>query len=146
MRRQCLLILAVQLIATTLCLAADANEQAVIDLVAKYAAARENRDADALAAILTDDADQLVSSGVWRRGKDELVKGMLGSSRQNPGQRTLTVETVRFVTADVAIANARYVISRGEGAEPRRMWSTFVAQRTSNGWRLAAIRNMLPAQ
>jgi len=48
------------------------------------------------------------------------------------------VETVRFVSADVAIADARYEIG------DRKMWSTFVMKRGPGGWRIEAIRNMLP--
>ena len=70
---------------------------------------------------------------------------MLGSSRRNPGSRTLTVETVRFPAAGVAVADARYVIAGSDGAADRKMWSTFVCLRTDDGWRIAAIRNMLPA-
>jgi uncharacterized protein (TIGR02246 family) len=129
------------------CAAADSDEQkAVKDLVAKYSAARESRDPVAIDALFTQDADQLPSSGVWRRGRANLVKGMLGSSSRRPGTRTLIVETVRLITPTVALADARYVISGSQGSEPRRMWSTFLARRTSDGWRIAAIRNMLPAR
>lgn len=121
------------------------DEQAIKDLVAAYAAARESRDPAAIRKLFTEDADQLVSSGVWRRGRQVLVKGMLGSSRRNPGARTLTVETVRFPAPDMAVADARYVIKGTGGAVDRRMWSTFLCLRSETGWRIAAIRNMLPA-
>jgi uncharacterized protein (TIGR02246 family) len=124
----------------------DGDERAVKDLVARYNAARDNEDPAAIRALFTADADQLVSSGEWRRGREQLVEGMLRSSRTNPGDRTLAVETVRFPTADVALADARYEIVGGAGAGPRRMWSTFVAVRTPEGWRLSAIRNMLPTR
>ncbi len=123
-----------------------ADEQAIRELVASYAAARESRDAREIEALFVAEADQLVSSGVWRKGRDELVKGMLRSSQRNPGGRTLTVESVRFVAPGVALADARYVIAGADGSQTRRMWSTFVSVRSSDGWRLAAIRNMLPAQ
>ena len=123
------------------------DERAVKDLVARYNAARDNEDPAAIRALFTADADQLVSSGEWRRGRDELVEGMLRSSRTNPGDRTLAVETVRFPTGDVAVADARYEIAGAAGAPTtRRMWSTFVAVRTPAGWRLSAIRNMLPTR
>ena len=121
------------------------DEQSIKDLVAAYAAARESRDPAAIQKLFTEDADQLVSSGVWRRGRESLVQGMLGSSQRNPGTRTLTVQTVRFPAPDVAVADARYVIKGTGGAEDRRMWSTFLSVRTETGWRIAAIRNMLPA-
>ena len=50
--------------------------------------------------LFVPEADQLVSSGVWRKDRDELIKGMLRSSQRNPGGRTLTVESVRFVAFD----------------------------------------------
>ncbi len=120
------------------------DEQAIIDLVAAYNDARETRDPAAIDALFTDDADQLVSSGEWRRGRDTLVKGMLGSSQRNPGTRTLTVETVRFVSDEVAIADARYEIAGADSV--RKMWSTFLAKKEDGRWRIAAIRNMLPAR
>lgn len=122
------------------------DEAAVKDLVARYNAARDNGDPAAIRALFIDDADQLVSSGEWRRGREELVRGMLQSSRSNPGNRTLAVETVRFVAPDVALADARYEIAGAGAADVRRMWSTFVAVRTPDGWRISAIRNMLPAR
>jgi uncharacterized protein (TIGR02246 family) len=70
---------------------------------------------------------------------------MLASSRGNPGDRTITVERVRFVAPGVALADARYEIAGTEGREARKMWSTFVAVKSGGQWRLAAIRNMLPA-
>jgi uncharacterized protein (TIGR02246 family) len=122
------------------------QETAIRDLVAKYAAARESSDVKAIGSLFTDDADQLVSSGEWRKGRDALVRGMIESSRQNSGARTILVETVRFVSPAVAIADARYDIAGTAGTPARRMWSSFFAVRTDAGWRIAAIRNMLPGK
>ncbi len=124
---------------------AAAEDEAIKDLIARYATARDSRNPAAIRSLLTEDADQLVSSGVWRKGRTALVKGMLGSSRRNPGSRTLTVETVRFPSSDLAVADTRYVIKGTDGQSERRMWSTFLCLRTVDGWRIAAIRNMLPA-
>src|SRR5215207_126503 len=99
---------------------AAADEAAVRDLVAQYANGREKGDPAAVASLFTADADQLVSSGEWRRGRDVLVKGVL-SSTQAGGKRTTTVETVRFLSADSAIVDARYEIVGGAYVE-RRMW------------------------
>jgi uncharacterized protein (TIGR02246 family) len=121
------------------------DETAIRGLVQKYLDSREERDPKVLATLFTDDVDQLVSSGVWRRGREGLVQGTLGSSESNPGKRTLTVETIRFVAPEVAIADARYEIVNPDGQVARKMWSTFVMKRGSEGWQIAAIRNMLPA-
>src|SRR4051794_35828133 len=115
------------------------DESAVRDMVKRYADARDVKDSKEIGALFTDDADQLVSTGEWRRGRDALVRGMLASSARETGKRTLAVEAVRFLGADVAIADARYEIG------DRKMWSTFIMKRASGGWRIEAIRNMLPA-
>lgn len=122
------------------------DERTIRGLVAEYARAREHLDPGALQALFTPDADQLVSSGAWRHGREQLISGMLESSRRNSGERSIDVERIRFISDDVAIADARYVIKGREGAGDRRMWSTFVAVRSGEEWRIAAIRNMLPAR
>ncbi|MEX2303521.1 MAG: SgcJ/EcaC family oxidoreductase [Bryobacterales bacterium] len=125
--------------------ASPADQEAIREIVQKYLDSREQRDPKSLATLFTDDVDQLVSSGVWRRGREALVSGTLASSESNAGKRVLTVETVRLIAADVAIADARYEIVGAAGAATRKMWSTFVMKRGDAGWQIAAIRNMLPA-
>jgi uncharacterized protein (TIGR02246 family) len=122
----------------------SADDQAVREVVRRYVDGREARDAKAVAALFTADADQLVSSGEWRHGREQVVTGSLASSTQTGGTRTIDVERVRLVSKDVAMADGRYAITGGEGGD-RRMWSTFVMVREAGGWRIAAIRNMLPA-
>jgi len=119
------------------------DDDAIRSLVQSYLDARDRDDAKAVGALFTEDADQLVSNGEWRRGREELVKGTLASTR-NGGKRTLTVETIRYIAPDVAIANARYDLTNA--SETRHMWSTFVTVRNKGGWQIAAIRNMLPAK
>ena len=122
--------------------ATPADAAAVRDVVRRYVDAREKRDVKALEALFSADADQLVSSGEWRRGRDGVVKGGLASSARNTGARTIAVETVRLIGTDVAIADGRYEIG---GAETRRMWTTFVMVKQQGEWRISAIRIMLPA-
>ena len=138
------------LIAVTLATAAGvaqtppSDDAAVRALVNTYTAAREKGDAAALAALFTADADQLVSSGEWRRGREAVVTGSLASSQQTQGRRTLTIETVRLVAANVALADSRYDIAQADGAT-RRMWASWLLVKDGATWKIAAIRNMLPA-
>jgi uncharacterized protein (TIGR02246 family) len=120
------------------------EEAAIKDIVTKYLAAREHRDPGAVGALFTEDADQLVSSGEWRKGKAEIVKGTLASSERTGGTRTITIESVRFPKPDVAIADGRYELTGGQDGT-RRMWTSFVMVREGGSWQIAAIRNMLPA-
>src|SRR6478609_971108 len=66
---------------------------ALIDL---YALAREKKDTMMLKGILTEDVDQLVSTGEWRIGVGESVKGMLRSAESNAGFRKLIVDKIRL--------------------------------------------------
>jgi uncharacterized protein (TIGR02246 family) len=122
-----------------------ANEAAIRELVQKYMDARELQDPRALEALFTSDADQLVSSGEWRKGRNDVVQGTLKSSQNMAGKRAITGESVRFLSPDVAIADGRYEITGLPNSQTRKMWTTLVLTRTSDGWRIAAIRNMLPA-
>jgi uncharacterized protein (TIGR02246 family) len=137
------------LIAVTLAAAGGAqapssDDAAVRALVEAYTAAREKGDAAALTALFTADADQLVSSGEWRRGRAAVVTGSLASSQQTQGRRTLTIETVRLVAANVALADSRYDIAQAGGVT-RRMWASWLLVKDGTTWKIAAIRNMLPA-
>ena len=124
--------------------ARSADEAAVREVVGKYVAARELRDPRAIEALFTADADQHTTSGEWRRGRAQIVPGTLQSSERNQGARTIRIESVRFLTSDVAIADGPYEIAAAGGAAARRMWTSIVLVRGSDGWRIAAIRNMLP--
>jgi uncharacterized protein (TIGR02246 family) len=127
------------------------DEREIRDLVARYVEAREKIDPAAVESLFTAEADQLVSSGEWRRGRAALVSGTMASSRRNSGHRTITIETIRHLTAEIAIVDGRYDLAAppgtpaGVGPLVRKMWTTLLVQRTAAGWRIAAIRNMLPA-
>jgi uncharacterized protein (TIGR02246 family) len=122
---------------------AQADEAAVRTVVDRYMAARDAQDPSAVAELFTPDADQFTTAGEWRRGREQIRSGTAESSRRNPGVRRIAIAAVRFVTPDVAIADGDYEISAG-AASPRRMWTTLVLVRTGNGWRISAIRNMVP--
>jgi uncharacterized protein (TIGR02246 family) len=118
---------------------AQTDDDAIRAIVQKYMDARESQDVAAVASLFTPDADQLVSSGEWRKGRDELVKGTLASSRNSTGKRTITLTSIRYLAPGLAIADGRYEL--GE----RKMWTCFVLRKEGSIWKIAAIRNMLPA-
>ena len=121
----------------------DKQKKDITALIDKYSLARENKDTVLLKAILTTDVDQLVSTGEWRNGVQSSVKGMLRSSAATPGTRTLAVEKIRLVSSTSAIVDCKYEIQNADGT-PRKMWSTFIAVSEKGGWKISAIRNMLP--
>ena len=121
------------------------DESVIREIVKQYVDARERVDPQAVEQLFTEDADQLVSSGEWRKGRPAVVKGTMASSNSTGGKRTITVETVRFISSDVAIADGRYELTGLAGGATRSMWTTLVLKRTGKTWRISAIRNMLPA-
>ncbi|MEO7990127.1 MAG: DUF4440 domain-containing protein [Chryseolinea sp.] len=119
------------------------QKQDLYILIDQYAQAREKKDTALLKNILTEDVDQLVSSGEWRTGLSESVKGMLKSSESNLGSRKIIVEKIRLLNSENGIIDARYEIQNQDGTI-RKMWSTFIVVHNRNKWKISAIRNMLP--
>ena len=70
---------------------------------------------------------------------------MLESSRKNPAKRAIAIQSVRLLTPDVALADGRYTQTARDGGKDRDMWTAIILKRETDGWRIAAIRNMLPA-
>ena len=123
----------------------DNNQQkAIASLIDQYSQAREKSDTVLLKAILTTDVDQLVSTGEWRNGINAAVQGMLKSTANSPGTRTLTVDKIRMLNSNNAIVDCKYEIQNNDG-NTRKMWSTFIVVNDKGVWKISAIRNMLPA-
>jgi uncharacterized protein (TIGR02246 family) len=132
------------LLAATRLPAAD-QTAAIRAAVQQYVDVREHPDPQALERLFTEDADQLVSSGEWRKGRPAVVKGTIATSQRESGKRTITLESIRFLGKSVAIADGRYELMDAGGNPARKMWTAIVLTRDRSGWHIAAIRNMLPA-
>ena len=122
----------------------DKLQKAITSLIDQYSQAREKRDTALLKTILTPDVDQLVSTGEWRVGINAAVEGMMKSSANSPGTRTLHVEKIQTITSSSAIVDCRYEIQNTDGTV-RKMWSTFIVVGDKKTWKIRSIRNMLPA-
>jgi uncharacterized protein (TIGR02246 family) len=121
-----------------------ADEAAIRTVVQAFLDTREANDAAALGALLTADVDQQQTSGNTRRGREAVVAGSLATQQSTGGRRTITIDSLRFVTPDVAIADGRYdSVGRADGTD-RRMLTSMVLRREGGAWKIAAIRNMLP--
>lgn len=124
--------------------AIDHQQKAIAFLIDQYSLARQKRDTALLKNILTTDIDQLVSTGEWRNGIGAAVEGMLKSSANSPGTRTLHIEKIRMLNPNTGIVDCRYEIQNTNGTT-RKMWSTFIVVAEKKVWKISAIRNMLPA-
>ncbi len=117
----------------------------ITSLIEDYSKARENSDTALLKRILTGEVDQLVSTGEWRIGIGAAVEGMIKSSANSPGTRTLKVEKIRMINSTSAVVDCRYTIQNPNGTT-RKMWSTFIVVEDKRTWKITAIRNMLPEE
>ena len=122
----------------------DKQQKAFTSLIDQYSQAREKRDTILLKTILTSDVDQLVSTGEWRVRINAAEDGIMKSSANSPGTRTLHIEKIQMLTASSAIVDCRYEIQNIDSTI-RKMWSTFVVVADKETWKIRAIRNMLPA-
>ena len=123
--------------------AEDNSEQEIYALIDKYAQSRDTKNEALLESILTKDIDQLASSGKWRIGNAEAMAYMMKSSTTNPGDRTITIDKVRFLNSESAIVDAIYKIEMPDG-KAVELWSTFIVLNVEGLWKITAIRNMLP--
>ena len=122
----------------------DDQRKAITFLIDQYSEAREKRDTALLKTILTNNVDQLVSTGEWRNGIGDAVRGMLKSSVNSPGTRSLQVDKIRMLNPTTAIVDCKYEIQNTDSTV-RRMWSVFIVVAEKEAWKISAIRNMLPA-
>jgi hypothetical protein len=50
-----------------------------------------------------------------------------------------------LLSTEVALADGRYTQKAQAGGRDREMWTAITLRRESGAWKIAAIRNMLPA-
>lgn len=121
-----------------------ADDAAIRAVIQAFLDTRDRNDPAALAALLTADVDQRQTSGNLRSGREAVVSGSLETQQSTGGRRSITVDSLRFLGADVAIADGRYdSIGRADGTD-RHMLTSMVLRREGAAWKIAAIRNMLP--
>lgn len=123
----------------------DQQRKDISSLIDQYSEAREKQDTILLKKILSEDIDQLVSTGEWRDGINASIQGMLKSSAGSPGTRTLRIEKIKMLNSSNAIVDCRYEIQNKDGSA-RKMWSTFIVVSNKQNWKISAIRNMLPSR
>jgi uncharacterized protein (TIGR02246 family) len=122
------------------------EETAIRDLITQYMGTRAQNNEQGLLALLTEDIDQLTTSGLLRSGRIGVSSGSLASSQSNSGKRSITVESIRFIKPDVAIVNGRYdIVDRSTGPDSHYLTSIVVVMEDQR-WFISAIRNMQPTQ
>ena len=121
------------------------DELAIRQVTQDFILTRDNNDEAGLRALLTATCDQRLTSGRLRSGRDAVVSGALDATRDTGGKRSITLEAIRFLGADVAIADGRYdSLGRSDGTD-LHMRTTMVFWRVDGKWLIDAIRNVRSA-
>jgi uncharacterized protein (TIGR02246 family) len=120
----------------------SADELAIKRVTQEFILRRDNGDEAGVRALLTANCDQRLTSGRMRSGREAVVAGSLGATSSQGGKRSITLESIRFLGADVAIANGRYdSLGRSDGTD-LHMRTTMVFWRDKGEWTIDAIRNV----
>jgi uncharacterized protein (TIGR02246 family) len=123
------------------------DEAAIRQVVQRFDDTRNTGDWKALAALFTKDADQLISSGTWRRGPDDIAKGMqeITSTAYKGATHKTTADRVRMLAPGIAISDGTFTITNIAGGGGRTGLVTMVLMKDGGEWRIAAARSMVPA-
>jgi uncharacterized protein (TIGR02246 family) len=119
-----------------------ADERAIRETVEAVATALNARDWEAAAARFAEDGDVLVPGSPLASGGRAAIAAFWEQGWSDaPDDRriTVTIQAIRFLGPDVAIAELTAEFSAGEPARDR---ATFVIVRTGDAWQVAALRVM----
>jgi uncharacterized protein (TIGR02246 family) len=122
-----------------------AEERAVLQVLNDLYAAWAANDADALAALYTEDGTSILP-GAFRRNPADLRAAMAAAfAGPMKGSRAIDeVQSVRFLTPDVAVVISEAgILMAGETELPadRLRRATWVLARQAGTWRIAAYHN-----
>ena len=121
------------------------QEQAVRKVLADFAEALNRGDAKAFAVLFTEDADFVVITGKYLKGRNEIVTyhESLFSGDFQGSHLDVTSVAVRFLRPDVAIARISTKRTENGGKEMRTSFPMFVLTKQGESWLIAAVQNTL---
>lgn len=125
-----------------------ADSAALHERVEAYQSAWNTHDPAAVAAFFSEDADMAFGNLPASRGREAIEAGWRTYFERQEPERGLTLEvnSVRFVTADVAVMNVATTTggrdSQGQDLATRKFRGTWVLRRQSSQWLIAAMRGL----
>jgi uncharacterized protein (TIGR02246 family) len=125
----------------------EVDRQGIETLVASLEGAWNAADADAFAAPFAPDADFVNIRADHHRGRPAIAAGHAAILQTIYAGSTnrYTVETVRLLTADVALAHVQAVLEVPSGPLAGRIRALFsmVLVRAAAGWQIASFHNTM---
>lgn len=127
------------------------NDEAIRKLYDGFTAAWNRHDPKAMARFWSLDGDTTEPDGMVAKGRDEVEKhfAIEQSTAMKNSQLKLTVNSVWFVSADVALVDGTYIVlnaldPNGQPLPPRKGLVSAVLIKEAGTWQVAASRSMIP--
>jgi uncharacterized protein (TIGR02246 family) len=123
----------------------ESDVRAVNDLLASFVKAYNAKDAKALGALFTSDAEIADEDGEVTRGHDAIVNRFSGIFKENGGdQLAVNSDSLRFLGTDLAIEEGTASLSTGADTPPRTNRYSVIYAREGGRWLHARIRDEPP--
>jgi uncharacterized protein (TIGR02246 family) len=121
--------------------ATAADEAAIVKNAEAFVEAFHKGDAKAVAAFWTADGDYTDVSGKRTSGRPAIEKSFTAFFGENKGAKLrIEIESVRFVTADVAIEDGMTAVLAPDGGPPSRAKYTIVHVKKDGKWAIGSVR------
>jgi uncharacterized protein (TIGR02246 family) len=121
-------------------LAQSANleeEQEIRDLVTGFYDGWNTHDVEKMVSYYADDIDHVNAFGEWHQGKQAIKEALtqFHADRTRNTHKTITIEKIRFIKPDVAVALVRQISTVGNVG-------TFVLSKESGKWLVVSFANI----
>jgi uncharacterized protein (TIGR02246 family) len=121
------------------------EEAAARRVIAGFAEAINRGDAKAFGALFTEDADFVVITGKYLKGRNEIVTyhaGLFTGAFQG-SHLDVTSVAIRFLRPDVAVARVATKRTENGGKEMRTSFPMLVLTKHGEAWLITAVQNTL---
>jgi uncharacterized protein (TIGR02246 family) len=123
----------------------ESDVRAITGLLASFVKAYNEKDAKALGALFTPDAEVEDDDGEVTRGRDAIVERFSGVFKENGGDKlTVHTDSLRFLGTDIAIEEGTASLSTGEDSTPSTNRYSVIYARQDGRWLHARIRDESP--
>jgi uncharacterized protein (TIGR02246 family) len=128
----------------------DAEERAIRQVIEQRRLAWNAEDTQTYAGLLTEDADNLSSTGQSAYGRDGIIKLYLeqrAGAYRGAMMTSTVVARIKFVRPDVALADAEAELVGARGRDgnptsPTKVLVIFILSKEHDRWRISSIRGM----
>jgi uncharacterized protein (TIGR02246 family) len=121
------------------------DDAAIRRVIQQHDEARNKGDWKAVAMLFTEEADQLTSTGDWRKGRAGVEKGVaqVNATIYKGGKYSTKVTSVRMLGADHALVDTTFEIGNIAGGT-RRGTTAYILAKSGGTWRIMATRSSVP--